>query len=75
MSESKSERFQRIAKKRVSKAGRALRLVGNLGNKALYESTEKERKVILKYLDDAYKQMKKDLESKKQIEVEDFDFE
>ena len=74
MSESKSERFQRIAKKRVSKAGRALRLVGNLGNKALYESTEKERKVILKYLDDAYKQRKKDHGSKKQIEVEDFDF-
>ena len=74
MSESKSERFQRIAKKRVSKAGKALRLVGNLGNKSLYQSTEKERRVILKYLDDAYKQMKKDLESKKQIEVEDFEF-
>jgi len=72
--ESKSARFQRIARKRVPKAARAINLVGNLGNKSLYESTEDERRQIISHLDKALKQMKKDLAQKAPKERETFDF-
>tara|TARA_X000001036_G_C20190858_1_gene607423 strand:- start:285 stop:515 length:231 start_codon:yes stop_codon:yes gene_type:complete len=74
MEETKSERFKRIAEKRVSKAARSIRLVGNLGNRSLYEASDNERKEIITYLEASLRQMKKDLEKKTQKDNEEFKF-
>ena len=74
MEETKSERFKRIAEKRVSKAARSIRLVGNLGNRSLYEASDDERKEIITYLEASLRQMKKDLEKKTQKDDEEFKF-
>jgi hypothetical protein len=74
MEETKSERFKRIAEKRVSKAARSIRLVGNLGNRSLYEASDDERKEIITYLEESLRQMKKDLEKKTQKDNEEFKF-
>jgi hypothetical protein len=74
MEETKSQRFKRIAEKRVSKAARSIRLVGNLGNRSLYEATDEERKEIITYLEGSLRQMKKDLEKKTQKDNEEFKF-
>jgi hypothetical protein len=74
MEETKSERFKRIAEKRVSKAARSIRLVGNLGNRSLYEASDDERKEIITYLEASLRQMKKDLEKKTQKDNEEFKF-
>ena len=62
MSENKQQRFQRLAMNRVNKAIKSLELIGNLGNKSLYESTQDERKKIIKAINDAVAQMKIDLD-------------
>ena len=74
MEETKSQRFKRIAEKRVSKAARSIRLVGNLGNRSLYEATDEERKEIITYLEGSLRQMKKDLDKKTQKDNEEFKF-
>ena len=74
MDETKSQRFKRIAEKRVSKAARSIRLVGTLGNRSLYEATDEERKEIITYLEGSLRQMKKDLEKKTQKDNEEFKF-
>ena len=48
--ESKSDRFRRLAEPRVNKAEKAIKLVGNLGNRSLYEMTDAERKKIISHL-------------------------
>jgi len=62
MSENKQQRFQRLAMNRVNKAIKSLELIGNLGNKSLYESTQDERKKIIKAINDSVAQMKIDLD-------------
>ena len=62
MSENKNQRFKRLANTRVNKTIKSIELVGNLGNKSLYESTPQERKLIIKAINDAVNQMKSDLE-------------
>jgi len=62
MSENKNQRFKRLANTRVNKTIKSIELVGNLGNKSLYESTPQERKLIIKAINDAVNQMKIDLE-------------
>ena len=62
MSESKQQRFQRLAMSRVNKAIKSIELIGNLGNKSLYESTQNERKKIIKAINDSIAQMKIDLD-------------
>jgi len=62
MSENKQQRFQRLAMNRVNKAIKSLELIGNLGNKSLYESTQDERKKIIKAVNDSVAQMKIDLD-------------
>ena len=62
MSENKNQRFKRLANTRVNKTIKSIALVGNLGNKSLYESTPQERKLIIKAINDAVNQMKIDLE-------------
>ena len=62
MRENKNQRFKRLANTRVNKTIKSIELVGNLGNKSLYESTPQERKLIIKAINDAVNQMKIDLE-------------
>lgn len=62
MSENKQQRFQRLAMSRVNKAIKSIELIGNLGNKSLYESTQDERKKIIKAINDSVAQMKIDLD-------------
>jgi ABC-type Fe3+-hydroxamate transport system substrate-binding protein len=62
MSENKKQRFQRLAMNRVNKAIKSIELIGNLGNKSLYESTSDERKKIIKAINDSVAQMKTDLD-------------
>jgi len=62
MSENKQQKFQRLAMKRVNKAIKSIELIGNLGNKSLYESTQDERKKIIKAVNDSVAQMKIDLD-------------
>ncbi len=62
MTENKNQRFKRLANTRVNKTIHSIELVGNLGNKSLYESTSQERKLIIKAINDAVNKMKIDLE-------------
>jgi len=62
MKENNKQRFQRLAMNRVNKAIKSIELIGNLGNKSLYDSTPEERKKIIKAINDATTQMKIDLE-------------
>ena len=62
MNENKQQKFQRLAMNRVNKAIKSIELIGNLGNKSLYESSSDERKKIIKAINDAVAQMKIDLD-------------
>ena len=62
MGENKQQRFQRLAMNRVNKTIKSIELIGNLGNRSLYESTQDERKKIIKDINDAVAQMKIDLD-------------
>jgi hypothetical protein len=62
MTENKNDKFKRLAVTRVNKAVKAIELIGNLGNKALYESSSEERKKIIRAITDATAQMKVELE-------------
>ena len=56
--ESKQQRFQRLAEKRVTEALRRLRLVGNLANRTNYDYTEDQIRQITDALDAELKQLK-----------------
>ena len=62
MGENKQQRFQRLAMNRVNKTIKSIELIGNLGNRSLYESTQDERKKIIKAINDAVAQMKIDID-------------
>ena len=66
--ESKSDRFRRLVEPRVNKAEKAIKLVGNLGNRSLYEMTDKERKRIISHLRSELKKMENNLQSKSKRE-------
>lgn len=66
--ESKSDRFRRLVEPRVNKAEKAIKLVGNLGNRSLYEMTDKERKKIISHLRNELKKMENNLQSKSKRE-------
>jgi hypothetical protein len=53
----KRERFARLAEARVQKASDALRLVGNLANKANYSYDEEDAKQILDFLNSEVKKL------------------
>jgi hypothetical protein len=46
----KREKFVRLAEQRVNRALREIRLIGNLSNRAAYESTDDEVKKIFRAL-------------------------
>ena len=59
MEQSKSrEKFVSLAEKRVAKAIKNLRLIGNLSNKSNYSYTEKDVKKIIGVLDSEIKKIK-----------------
>jgi uncharacterized protein YeeX (DUF496 family) len=56
--ESKLQRFERLAQKRVTEALRRLRLVGNLSNRANYEYSDDHVKQITEALETELKELK-----------------
>ena len=70
----KKEKFKEIGKRRVNNAVKAISLIGNLGNKAQYSSSQQEREQIIKAIDTAVKQMKLDLQKKNRSTDENFDW-
>jgi len=56
--ESKLQRFERLAEKRVTEALRRLRLVGNLSNRANYEYSEDHVRQLIEALEAELKQLK-----------------
>lgn len=57
------EKFILLAEARVTKAIKALRLVGNLSNKSNYKYTDEDAKKIIKALEGELKQLKSRFES------------
>lgn len=53
----KRERFARLAEARVQKAAEALRLIGNLSNRANYSYDEAEAKQIIDFLNSEIKKL------------------
>jgi len=62
------EKFVELAEKRVTKAMKDLRLIGNLSNKSNYSYTDEDVKKIVTALDAELKNMRKRFES---IGIED----
>jgi uncharacterized protein YeeX (DUF496 family) len=56
--ESKLQRFERLAQKRVTEALRRLRLVGNLSNRANYDYSDDHIKQLLDALEAELKQLR-----------------
>jgi hypothetical protein len=56
--ESKLQRFERLAQKRVTEALRRLRLVGNLSNRANYEYSDDHVKQLTEALETELKELK-----------------
>lgn len=56
--ESKRERFERLAEKRMSDVIKKLRLVGNLSNQNNYEYSDEQAKQIIDTLDQELKILK-----------------
>lgn len=56
--ESKLQRFERLAQKRVTEALRRLRLVGNLSNRANYDYSDEHVKQLLDALEAELKQLR-----------------
>ena len=56
--ETKTQRFERLAEKRVTEAIRRLRLVGNLSNRATYQYSNEHVKQIIDVLEIELKKLK-----------------
>tara|TARA_B100000131_G_C17943651_1_gene543410 strand:- start:396 stop:635 length:240 start_codon:yes stop_codon:yes gene_type:complete len=70
----KRDKFLELAENRVYKAEKAIKLVGNLGNKNLYDSTPQERKEMKDHLRKALKKMEKRLDDVPENKKEGFKF-
>jgi len=65
MNETKSrERFVSLAEKRIPRAIKDIRLIGNLSNRSNYSYTDDDVKKIVKALENELAKMKKSFESK-----------
>jgi hypothetical protein len=58
MSESKSEKFKRLAVKRVNSLLKNIRLVTNLANKANYEYSEDDANKIIRAISNSFDDLK-----------------
>ena len=56
--ESRRDRFVRLANKRVNKALKAMRLIGNLSNRSSYEYTDADINKIIRTLDAELKELR-----------------
>lgn len=56
--ETKAQRFERLAERRVTGALRSLRLVGNLANRHNYDYTQEHARQILEALDEGLRNVK-----------------
>lgn len=75
MSELKSnsrEKFVTLAEKRVSKALKDIKLIGNLSNRSNYKYTDEDVKKITSALNRALNEMKARFETKGNTEDENF---
>jgi DNA-binding MarR family transcriptional regulator len=70
----KRAKFLDLAENRVYKAEKAIKLVGNLGNKNLYDSTPQERKEMKDHLKKALKKMEQRLDDMPENKKEGFKF-
>lgn len=58
-SESKAERFERLAQRRVTNAVRQLRLIGNLSHRGNYEYTDEHVRQVFDALDAEMRHLRK----------------
>jgi hypothetical protein len=56
--ETKAQRFERIAERRVNETLRALRLLGNLADRRNYEYTDQQVSMILGAIDQEYRALR-----------------
>jgi ABC-type Fe3+-hydroxamate transport system substrate-binding protein len=63
MPETRRQRFVRLANKRVNRAIKTFRLIGNLSNRTHYEYTDEDVKKIIKMLDDELRAAKQRFEN------------
>jgi hypothetical protein len=64
MSESKKEKFARLAIKRVNRAINELRLVGNLANRSHYDYSDEDVRRICRALEEEMRAMRSRFESR-----------
>jgi hypothetical protein len=58
MSQERTEKFEKIAERRVTEAIKKLKLIGNLANKRNYSYTEKHVKQIISALESEMKDLR-----------------
>jgi len=74
MEESKQQRFERIAERRVSETIKKIRLIGNLSDKKNYAYTEEHIKKIFDALDGEFRMIKSKFRSSEETYKESFSF-
>ncbi|MEK6982071.1 MAG: hypothetical protein AABX38_04030 [Candidatus Micrarchaeota archaeon] len=67
-SETRSERFKRVAEKRTRKILNEIRILSNCSNRSVYEYTEDDLNKIFGAIDEAVKQAKSKFSGDKKIE-------
>ncbi len=61
MENAKQKKFKELAEIRVNRVINDLKLVGNLGNKSRYESSNEDRKKIINTIKNSVKEMESNL--------------
>ena len=72
--ETKSDKFKRLAKSRVSRTTRALQSIGKLANSYNYEYSEAEAQKIISHLTKELDDLKRKFSNKPRKPENDFDF-
>jgi hypothetical protein len=72
--ESKAQKFERIAERRVNETLRALRLLGNLSDRRNYAYTEEQVAMILAAIDQEYRSLKGRFKAEAATEAQTFRF-
>lgn len=72
--ETKSQKFQRIAERRVNETLRALRLLGNLSDRRNYEYTDEQVTMMMAALDQEYRALRSKFKSEAAVNAQAFRF-
>jgi hypothetical protein len=72
--ETKSQRFERIAERRVNETLRALRLLGNLSDRRNYAYTDDQVAMILSAIDQGYRALKSRFKAESVTDFQGFRF-